>query len=110
MSLKSERGAETIHRVLADILANEVKDAHIKYITITHVDLSHDMSFAKIYFNILNIENKDATLKALDKASGYIRKELSKRINFRIVPELKFVFDESLEYGMKIEKLIDKLK
>lgn len=110
MSIKSERGAETIHRELSDILANEVKDHHIKYVTITHVDFSHDFSYAKVYFNLLNKEHKNITLKALEKASGFIRKELSKRIDFRVVPELKFIFDESIEYGMKIEKIIEEIK
>lgn len=110
MGIKNERNAEIVHRELSDILANEVKDAYIKYITITHIDLSHDSSYAKVYFNVLDQEKKEDTLKALDRATGFIRRTLGQRIDFRIIPELRFVFDESLEYGIKIEKLIDKLK
>lgn len=110
MSIKSERNAEIVHRELSIILANEVKDSYIKYVTITHIDLASDLSFAKIYFNILDQDKKDATIKALDRANGFIRRELGQRVDFRKVPELRFIYDESLEYGMKIEKIIDELK
>jgi ribosome-binding factor A len=108
--IKKDRSAEIILREVANILANEVKDHHLKYVTVTHVDLSKDFSYAKRYFLLLDKDKIPPTLEALTKATGFIKRKLGERTDFRKVPELKFIYDESIEYGMKIEKIINKLK
>lgn len=109
MSIKTQRIASSIVKELSYILAYEVKDSDIKFVTVNDCKLSSDLSFAKIYVTVFNKEKKDETLKALKEASGFIRKQLSERIDIRHTPELEFVYDESIEYGKKIEKIIDNI-
>ena len=92
---------------LGYVLANEVKDNDIKFVTVTAVKVTNDLSFAKVYVMVLDMNKKDTTIKALNDAAGFIRSELFDRVDIRHIPELTFVYDESIEYGKKIE---DKLK
>ena len=110
MSIKTERLANVLLKEISSILMLEVKDEDIKFVTVTHVDLSSDLSYAKVYFTVLNDEKKDKTMKDLNNAKGFIRSELIKRkIEMRKIPELSFVFDDSIEYGNKIEKIIEEI-
>ena len=106
-SLKGERVASDMQRELCNILLLEAKDKDFKNVTITDVDVTNDLSFAKIYFTTL--DNKEKIEKDLNNASGFFRSELSKRLDIRHTPELRFIFDESIEYGQKIEKIIEEL-
>lgn len=109
MSIKIERIASNIVKEISYILAYEVKDNDIKFVTVTDCKLTTDLSYAKIYVTVLDNNKKETTLKALKDASGFIRKELAERIDIRHIPELEFVYDESIEYGKKIEDLIEKI-
>ena len=109
MSIKIERIGSNLVKEISYILANEVKDNDIKFVTITDVKVTNDLSFAKVYFTVLDDEKRDSTLEALNSAKGFIRKELASRVDIRHIPELEFVFDESIEYGKKIENIIDKI-
>lgn len=109
MSLKTERIASSLTKEISYILANKVKDHDIKFVTVTDCKVTTDLSFAKVYFTVLDCSKKESTLKALKNASGYIRKELSERVDIRHIPELQFVFDESIEYGNKIEHIIEQI-
>lgn len=106
MSLKIERIASSIVKEISSILSTEVKDKDINFVTITSCDLTNDLGLAKVYYTILDDDKKKETAKALEKAKGYIRSELSKRLDLRHTPELRFIFDESVEKGMKIENII----
>ncbi len=105
MSVKNERINSNVLKELSYIIANEVKNPNIKFVTITAVDVTSDLSYAKIYFTTL--DDKLETLKALKSAKGYIRKALADRVELRHIPELEFIYDESIEYGKHIE---DKIK
>ena len=107
MSIKIDRINHSMIKEISYILATEVKDKHIKYVTITDVKVTNDLSFAKVYFTILNEEYKKETLKSLKQASGFIRSKLCERIDIRHMPELEFIYDESIAYGKLIE---DKIK
>lgn len=109
MSLKTERIASNLIKEISYILATKIKNKDIKFVTITDCRVTTDLSFAKIYFTVLDSNKKDDTLKALKNASGYIRRELAERIDIRHIPELQFVFDESIEYGNKIEHIIEQI-
>jgi len=110
MSIKTERLANVLLKEISNILMLEIKDKDIKFVTITHVDLSSDLSYAKVYFTVLDDEKKDTVLKDLNNAKGFIRNELIKRkIEMRKIPELSFVYDNSIEYGNKIEKIIEEI-
>lgn len=110
MALKKEKLSGIIQRELSQILQVEVRDPKIGFCTITAVDLTNDLSIAKIYVTFLG---KDFDIRkgmqALERSKGFIRSLLAKRLTIRKVPELIFVNDTSLEYGNKIEKIIDDL-
>lgn len=107
MNIKLDRLSSTFTREISYILQNEVKDANIKFVTVTGCEITSDYSFAKIYVTVLDESKIKETMSSLEKAKGFIRGELSKRVDIRHTPELKFIFDESIEYGNKIEKLIN---
>lgn len=109
MSIKKERIASNIQRELSIILSREVKDEDINFVTVTAVHLANDLSFAKVYYTVLNQNKITETNEALKSASGFIRKELASRIDVRHVPELQFIYDESIDYGKKIEDIIGKI-
>ena len=110
MSVKIDRINSALVKEISYILATEVKDKCIKFVTITHLDLSSDLSYAKVYCTVLNDENRDKCIHDLNGAKGFIRSELMKRkLEMRKIPELHFVFDESIDYGNKIEKIIKEI-
>ncbi|MBP3965212.1 MULTISPECIES: 30S ribosome-binding factor RbfA [Paenibacillus] len=101
------RVGEQIKKELSQIIQTELKDPRIGFITVTGVDLTNDLSQARVYLSVLGSEEqKEETLKALARGTGFIRSELGKRIRFRHTPELLFKFDSSIEYGSKIEALL----
>ena len=109
MNIKIERINHMIMEEISKILTLEVKDEDIKFVTVTDCDTSSDLSYCKVYVTVLEQEKKDETLKALNNASSFIRGELAKRIEIRHIPELKFIYDESIFYGVKIDKIIDEI-
>ena len=109
MSVKIERIADNIQKELSYILQLEVRDSDIRFVTITDVHVTNDLSYAKVYFTVLREDKKEETLKALKEASGFLRKELASRIDIRHIPELQFVYDESIDYGKHIEDIIEKI-
>lgn len=108
-SIKIDRLNSAFVKEISYILQNEIKDDNIKFVTVTGCEITSDLSYAKVYVTIFDKEKKGTTLKALEGAKSFIRGELSKRVDIRHTPELRFVFDESIEYGEKIDKLIDEL-
>ncbi|HHX79686.1 MAG TPA: 30S ribosome-binding factor RbfA [Acholeplasmataceae bacterium] len=111
MGYKQERLEKAIERELGNILFSEIKDDRLKYVTFTKVTLTGDLSIATVYYTVRgNEEQKAATSKNLQDAKGFIRTALSKSLKVRKVPELRFKYDESLEYGERIEKILKDLK
>lgn|SRR5690606_17516209 len=104
------RVSEQIKKELSQIIQTELKDPRIGFITVTGVETTNDLSQSRVYLSVLgNDEQKEATLIALSKASGYLRSELGKRIKLRHTPELQFKFDSSIEYGSRIESLLSEI-
>lgn len=109
MSIHTKRLEGMLVREISDILMTEAKDEDLKFVTITSMDLANDLSYAKVYFQTLN-EDKRKITKELNEASGFIRAILKKRkLDIRIMPELKFIYDDSMEYGNNIDSLIEKI-
>lgn len=108
MSIKIERISDALIEQISYIIANEVKNG-IKFVTITDVKVSGDLSFAKVYFTVLDESKKDEVLKILKEASGFIRHELRDRVEIRQIPDLKFVYDDTIDHAKKIEDIIEKL-
>ncbi|MHA7963076.1 30S ribosome-binding factor RbfA [Paenibacillus sp. CAU 1782] len=104
------RVSEQIKKELSQIIQSELKDPRIGFITVTGVETTSDLSQARIYLSVLgNDEQKEATLKALASATGFLRSELGKRMKLRHTPELLFKFDSSIEYGSRIESLLESI-
>jgi ribosome-binding factor A len=99
---------EEIKRELSKMILEEMKDPRVKgLISITYVEVTNDLRYAKVYISIMaNAEERAVTLQALEKASGYLRSELAKKIKIRYTPELIFKVDDSIEYGAKINKIL----
>jgi len=110
MSMRATRVGEQMKKELGDILGRKLKDPRIGFLTVTDVEVSGDLQIAKVYISVLGDEKKrEETLKGLAKAKGYIRSEIGNRIRLRKTPELHFEFDESVDYGNRIESLIAEL-
>ncbi|TBL77772.1 30S ribosome-binding factor RbfA [Paenibacillus thalictri] len=104
------RVGEQIKKEISQIIQSELKDPRIGFITVTGVEVTSDFSLAKIYLSVLGTdEQKEETLKALGRSTGFIRSELGKRIRLRKIPELVFKFDASIDYGSRIERLLDQI-
>ena len=108
MSVKLDRLNNSFMEKISEIIHEQVKDKDVEFVTITDVKITNDLSFAKIYFTTLD-DNRDKVTKALNKASGFIRSVMCDKIHIRKMPELHFVYDESIEYGNKIENIIERL-
>jgi len=109
-SIKIERLNHAIQEEISMILMKEIKDENIKFVTITGVDTTSDLSFSKVYYTVLDKEKKEATKDALERAASFIRTKLAERIEVRHTPELKFIYDTSIAYGEHIEKIIEEIK
>ena len=109
MSIKIDRIGSQMTKEISYILANEVKDSDLKFVTITECRVTNDLSYAKVYYTILDQNKIEDSKKAFKDAKGFIRRELTKRMDIRHTPELEFIYDESIEYGKKIDDMINKL-
>ena len=109
MSVKIDRISSQMTKEISYILATEVKDQTLKFVTITDCKVTNDLSFAKVYYTILDESKIEESKKAFKNAKGYIRRELADRIDIRHIPELEFVYDESIEYGKRIEEKIKEI-
>ncbi len=109
MSVKLERLGHIFTEEISKIIHTELRDESIGFITITYTKMSSDLSYAKVYFSLLDLSRKEEVEKKLNKASNFIRNNLFDRVEIRKMPELTFVYDESIEYGSKIEHIIDEI-
>ena len=106
-NIKIERLNHAFQEEISMILMTEIKDEDIRFVTITDVDTTTDLSYAKVYFTVLDDSKRQTTLQALNNASSFIRGNLSERVEVRHTPELKFIYDTSIDYGNRIESIID---
>jgi len=107
-SQRAHRVGDQIQRELADLLKNDVKDPRVGPITVTAVDVTSDLSHATIRFtHLAGKDHSEAAVAALTRTAGFLRSELSHRLNLYSVPQLHFAYDDSIESGMRISQLID---
>jgi ribosome-binding factor A len=108
--IRVSRVGEQIKKELSVILQTEFKDPRLGFITVTGVEVTSDLSQAKVFLSVLGDETqKEDTLKALAAGTGFLRSELGRRIRLRQTPELIFKFDSSMEYGSRIETLLHQI-
>ena len=108
MSVKIERLNNLFLAELSKIIFKEIKNPIIKTVNLTAVEITNDLSFAKVYFTCMN-EDKDKVLAELNEAKGFLRTKLANTIDIRHTPELVFEYDNSIDYGMNIEKIINEI-
>jgi ribosome-binding factor A len=108
---RASRVSDLVKREVADLLMRRVKDPRVKAITITGVDVSRDLRYAKVYVSLIGDE-KDIRLAqaGLDSAKGFIKREIGLRLELKHVPDIVFKHDPSLEEGSRMEKLLQKIK
>ncbi len=107
---RSTRVGDLIKEEVADIIMHKLKDPRLGFITVTDARVSSDLRHAKIYISVLEAVKKDETLKILMSSTGFIRSELAKRVKIKFIPEIVFKFDESIEYGAKIDRMLNEIK
>ena len=106
-----QRVAQAIKEEVSSIIHDELKDPRLGFITVTDVELTENLRFAKIFFSVLGSkEEQKKSKKALDSALGFVRKLIGERIRLRFVPEIIFREDKSSEYSSKIQKVLDEIK
>ncbi len=105
---RTSRVSQQVQKELARILQQEVKDPRIGMVTISGVDITRDLAYAKVFVTFLTIgdQTNEESLAGLNSASGYIRRVLGKAMRLRIVPEVRFCFDETLTEGLRITELV----
>ncbi|OGW57917.1 MAG: ribosome-binding factor A, partial [Nitrospirae bacterium RBG_16_43_8] len=107
---RSQRVSDLIREEIADIIMDKVKDPRLGFVTVTGAKITEDLKIATVYISILKEEEKETTLEMLNSAKGFIRSELAKRVRMKLIPSLTFRIDESLERGVRIEKLLREIK
>lgn len=110
-SIKNIRVNAEVQHELSNIIRNEIKDPRISTMTsVVAVDVTPDLKFAKAYISVLgSSEEQENTIKGLKNAEGYIRRQLAASINLRNTPQISFVLDQSIEYGVNMSRLIDEV-
>ncbi len=103
---RTERVAEQIQRELAELLRLEVKDPRVRMVTLTGVEVARDYSHAKVFYTTLQGADK-AVQQGLERASGFLRSQLAHAMKLRVMPQLHFVYDTSVERGAHLSQLID---
>ena len=107
---RATRVAEQMKRELADLLMFQVKDPRVTMVTITAVEVTGDMAHAKIFYSAppsKEAKAKQSLQNGLEKSAGFLRTQVAKRMLLRTVPQLHFVYDESIDVGIKMAQLID---
>lgn len=110
-SQRTQRVGEQIQKEISALLLKGLKDPRVGFVTITEVKVTSDLGLARIYFTVMGEEDaRRETAQGLTSAGPYLRRELGKRLRLRHVPELIFEFDSALEYGNRIESLLQEIK
>lgn len=108
--MRANRVGEQMKKELSDIISRKLKDPRVGFVTVTDVEVTGDLQQAKVFITVLGDDKqKEETLEGLEKANGFIRSEIGQRIRLRKTPEITFEYDESIEYGNRIESIIKKL-
>ena len=108
---RANRLAEEMKKEVSQILREEIKDPRVGFVSVTRVDASSDLRYAKVFISVLGSqEERQEVAQALKRASGFIRSELARRIRLRFTPELTFKIDDSIEHGVRIANILDQVK
>ena len=106
---RTQRVADYLQRELAGLIQHEVRDPRVGMVSITGVDVSRDLSHARVFYTVMGSDSSEdarESTEALNKAAGFLRSQLSRSSNMRSVPQLRFYFDSSVGHGRELESLI----
>jgi ribosome-binding factor A len=103
---RTDRVAQQIQRELAELVRLEINDPRVRLVTITAVEVANDYSHAKVFFTRLDGKHDEAK-QGLERAAGFLRSQLARSLKLRVMPQLHFVYDESVERGSRLSQLID---
>ena len=107
---RSQRVGDLIREEVADIIMYRLKDPRIGFVTVTGAEMTADLKLARVFVSVLKEEERDLTLEILNSSKNFIRTALSKRLRMKFIPEIEFRLDTSIEYGIKIDKLLKEIK
>jgi len=108
---RSLRVSELIKREISTLISLKIKDPWLKSVILTHVKVSDDLKYAKIYFRVIGKEDsKEKALKGLERATKFIRAEIGNRTELRYVPEIQFFYDTSIDYANHINLLLEQIR
>ena len=109
-SYRKERLNERLKELLGELILRRIKDPRIGLVTITSASVAPDLTTAKVYFSVMGDESARAeTRKGLESAKGFLRKTIGRELKLRQVPDLRFVYDDSLDRAMRIERAIKEI-
>lgn len=109
MSIKINRISSDVARELSSIMLLEAKDETLKHVTVTGCEVTSDLGLARVYYTYMGDESLEDVAKNLEDAAPYLRTVLASRVDLRHTPELRFIYDDSIEYGQNIERIINNL-
>ncbi|MCM8780633.1 MAG: 30S ribosome-binding factor RbfA [Candidatus Omnitrophica bacterium] len=109
--LRADKVAQALKKEISNIIHYELKDPRLGFVTVTRVELTADLRYAKVFYSVLGIdEDYKKTKEALDSAMGFIRRLLAQRLRLRFAPEFVFKEDKSSEYSISIQKVLEEIK
>ena len=107
---RAERISALIKEELGSILTQKVRDPRIGFVTVTHVEVSDDMKYAKVFYSVLGSDfQKHKTSEGLENARGFLQKDIARTLKLRFTPHLTFILDPSIDEGLKIDAIIQKI-
>jgi len=109
VSIRQARVGDLIRETIAEMIPRKVKDPRVEGITITGVEVSVDLKVGRVFFCMMDSSRKDEAMEGLKSAAGFLRHELKKELRIKTVPSLLFAYDESFDYGDRIDKILDKI-
>lgn len=109
-SSRSGRLGDLLQREISKLIRDEITDPRLGMVTISGVEVTDDLSFARVFVTVMEDTKRDASLDALNHAAGFLRTQLSKHLTLRVVPKLKFIYDNSLVTGSRMDMLLNSVK
>ncbi|HOE72007.1 MAG TPA: 30S ribosome-binding factor RbfA [Deltaproteobacteria bacterium] len=107
---RQARVGDLIKQTIAELVQRKVKDPRIDGVTITGVDVSVDLRVGHVFYCVLDPDRQQQAQQGLTSAAGFLRRELSRELRIKHIPELSFIYDESFDYGSKIDEILEKLE
>ncbi len=111
MKQRASRVSEELRKIISRILLEDITDPRFGFLTITHIEVTDDLRYARVFYSVLGEEHqKESTAEALEEYQGFVRRLVAERINMKFAIEIKFEFDKSIDQSFRIDSIIKKIK